>query len=290
MNAETVVRALGGRWHGDRGLASCPVAGHGRGRGDRNPSLSISIGTSQPIVVHCHAGCSQDEVLGALTQRGLWSGCKPSPSTRRVFATGPDARVEVARRMWRHSRPLNGTPADLYLSNRGLHGESPELRYIDLRNRGATPATADGAMIVALRNGSGELGAVQLTYITNKGTKAVATPVRQTYGAMRDCAAQLSRPDIVLGLAEGVETAISASNLHHVPVWAVCGARLKDAPIPQSVREIVLFADHDEPGQSAATRARKVFSARGFKVSICIPDMIGSDWNDVILRHGGALS
>ena len=38
-----------------------------------SPALSVSEkGTA--VLVHCHAGCSQEAVIDALRARGLWSG------------------------------------------------------------------------------------------------------------------------------------------------------------------------------------------------------------------------
>jgi putative DNA primase/helicase len=46
--------------------ASCPVPSHGKGRGDRNPSLSLSTNNEGTIVLKCHAGCSTEEVVKAI--------------------------------------------------------------------------------------------------------------------------------------------------------------------------------------------------------------------------------
>ena len=62
--AEKIVRALGGRWNEDSGMCRCPA------HDDRNPSLS-AIQRNGRALVHCHAGCPQDEVLKALAARGL---------------------------------------------------------------------------------------------------------------------------------------------------------------------------------------------------------------------------
>ncbi len=51
-------------------IASCPA------HDDRTPSLSIKESHTGKILVHCFAGCSQDEVISALRNLGLWS--KPS--------------------------------------------------------------------------------------------------------------------------------------------------------------------------------------------------------------------
>ena len=47
-------------------LACCPA------HDDKNPSLSIQDAPSGKVLVHCHAGCSQDEVISALRDLGLW--------------------------------------------------------------------------------------------------------------------------------------------------------------------------------------------------------------------------
>ncbi len=52
-------------------VACCPA------HDDRTPSLSIKESRTGQALVHCFAGCSQDEVISALRNLGLWA--KPSP-------------------------------------------------------------------------------------------------------------------------------------------------------------------------------------------------------------------
>ena len=66
VSAERIAAALGGRRSGAGWMARCPA------HDDRNPSLSIRESEGR-VLVHCHAGCAQSEVLGALRVRGLWS-------------------------------------------------------------------------------------------------------------------------------------------------------------------------------------------------------------------------
>ena len=54
------------RWHGDYKFSACCPA-----HDDRNPSLSVSDKNGK-ILVHCWAGCTQEEVIGALRDLGLW--------------------------------------------------------------------------------------------------------------------------------------------------------------------------------------------------------------------------
>jgi len=72
MQAEQIAKTLGnakkanGQW-----VASCPVPSHGKGNGDKNPSLSIHIGDDGKPLFHCHGGCSQEEVFNTIKDRNL---------------------------------------------------------------------------------------------------------------------------------------------------------------------------------------------------------------------------
>jgi hypothetical protein len=72
MQAEQIAKQLGnakkanGQW-----VASCPVQGHGKGNGDKNPSLSISINDDGKPLFHCHGGCTQEEVFNTIKDMRL---------------------------------------------------------------------------------------------------------------------------------------------------------------------------------------------------------------------------
>jgi hypothetical protein len=49
---------------GQASITHCPTTAHPNG--DRNPSLSVSPGSDQPVVVKCHSqGCTLDDILTA---------------------------------------------------------------------------------------------------------------------------------------------------------------------------------------------------------------------------------
>jgi hypothetical protein len=72
MQAEQIAKQLGnakkanGQW-----VASCPVPGHGKGNGDKNPSLSIDINDDGKPLFHCHGGCSQEDVFQTIRELHL---------------------------------------------------------------------------------------------------------------------------------------------------------------------------------------------------------------------------
>ncbi len=70
MRAAEIAWALSGHRVGGGWLCRCPVPTHGKGEGDRNPSLSIAEGERQQLLVTCFAGCDRGEVLRVLQTRG----------------------------------------------------------------------------------------------------------------------------------------------------------------------------------------------------------------------------
>jgi DNA primase len=70
-----IARALGARRSGSGWMAKCPA------HDDRNPSLSIEERDGK-VLVHCHAGCGQREVIEALKAKGLWAEHPVKPRSK----------------------------------------------------------------------------------------------------------------------------------------------------------------------------------------------------------------
>jgi hypothetical protein len=72
MQAEQIAKQLGnakranGQW-----VASCPVPSHGKGNGDKNPSLSVHIDDEGKPLFHCHGGCTQESVFQTIRDMHL---------------------------------------------------------------------------------------------------------------------------------------------------------------------------------------------------------------------------
>ena len=100
-------------------------------------------------------------------------------------------------------------------------------------------------------------------------------------------AVRLGERKSVLGIAEGLETALSVAALFDFPVWAVLGnERFGKVAIPSNVRKLVVLPDRDAGGERAAALAQA--QARdGLAIETCWPPAGAKDWNDVAMARGG---
>jgi putative DNA primase/helicase len=90
----------------------------------------------------------------------------------------------------------------------------------------------------------------------------------------------------ILGIAEGIETALSAWRLFGVPTWSVISSvgMINWVP-PDDVHTVVVYGDNDEKyaGQAAAYAiANRLATQFSKKVEVRIPPGYGTDWNDVL--------
>jgi putative DNA primase/helicase len=74
----TLVRALEARRSGANWMARCPA------HDDKNPSLSIRDAGGK-VLLRCHAGCTQRDVIDALKTRGVWQ--PQHAENQRIVAT-----------------------------------------------------------------------------------------------------------------------------------------------------------------------------------------------------------
>ena len=139
-------------------------------------------------------------------------------------------------------------------------------------------------MIAAVRDEAGVV-AVHRTFLASDG-RGLATrqPARAALGILGSGLVRLAPACDLLGLAEGIETALSASALFGVPCWATLGAeRFQRITLPSSIDRIILFLDHDAAGRRAEGLARAHFQNM-LAIDARYPERPGEDWNDVLRR------
>lgn len=162
------------------------------------------------------------------------------------------------------------------------------------------------AILALMRDADGNPVAVHRTWLSkDKRDKA---PVRKAKKLSRatnaaGAAIRLYSADgsDTLGLAEGVENGHAAKQLAKgrywrelgdIPVWATYSERnIRNFVIPPkllpTLRKIVIFADNDPNGTGLAAalefKERMRIEHPEIEVDIKMPDVVGMDWNDVLV-------
>lgn len=283
---EEIARALRGRPVGSGFVCSCPLPTHGKGRGDKNPSLSICQGDDGTLLVNCKAGCDGRDILRVLRDRKLLDDGAPQHSDRPTKRTAPTFPVDPlmpdprALELWRAALPIAGTLAEAYVRHRGITIDiPPTLRF--LPSVEYMPRVFFPAMVAAVQAADRRAIAAQLTFLHPSGrSKAPCATPRRTYGALGAGAVRLGPAGAVTGLAEGTESALSAMQLFGGVVWSTLGAkRLGSIRLPDEVDKVLLYPDRDETGREAACKAAEVYRATRF-VECKYPPAGCNDFND----------
>ena len=275
--ARTIVESLQGTWSRGKGMCCCPA------HDDRTPSLSVTLGR-KAILFHCFAGCSNGEVIAALDRQGVRSRDLFDGSSA-VAANQQEKRAfnSNARRLWHSATAISDSPAEGYLALRGILHASDQLRYLErtpLGPRGAVRFLP--AMLAAVTTDMGII-AIHRTFLDAPSAKLAAFDrPKRALGSLGCGAVRLAPPAAGrLGLAEGIESALSATQMFGVPCWATLGnERFGLVAIPESVRELHLFIDNDAGGELANQRALKAYSASCRVIQSRAPASAGFDWND----------
>ena len=197
-------------------------------------------------------------------------------------------------------------PARKYLESRGITIRPnisglryhPSLAYFseEGQDQGRYPG-----LVGMLTDGQGQAVTVHRIYLTQDGRKApVAFPKKtMPYPSDRNltgAAVRLGPVSDILGIAEGIETALAVTQATGMVCWATTSATLLAKIIlPAEVNRVVVWGDHDttkeRAGQNAALRlaARLTEEGRKAKVEIPPPPPSGrksSDWADVLVEQG----
>jgi hypothetical protein len=104
-------------------------------------------------------------------------------------------------------------------------------------------------------------------------------------GPCRGGAVRLAMPGDVLMVGEGIETVLSAVQATGLPGWAALSTSgLSALDLPDLVREVIVLADADDPGEAAAQACAWRWKREGRRVRIARPPR-GNDFNDTL--NGG---
>lgn len=272
----------------------CPICDHKENyrwdNKDGSGSYICTCGAGDGMAL-AMAWTGQDFASTAAQIDGLLGNVKPDSPVRQAEFT-EEQRRQALRHLWKSTGPIvSGDLADKYLTARGV-GDS--TYPASLRFGSAVKDGAGGVrpcLVAMVCNADGSPATMHRTFLRPDGqAKAeMDAPRKLMPGSLPEgSAVRLSEwTGGALGIAEGIETALSASALYEMPVWAAINANMlaKWVP-PEGCEEIAIFGDNDAKmaGQAAAYHLAHRLLVKGRQASVHIPDIVGTDWNDVLLR------
>jgi len=291
MTAAAIAKALGGHRAGRDWMARCPA------HDDRTPSLAIHEGCNGKVLLKCHAGCSQRDVIGALKDRGIWASggdgqsaaasCRPADVGQ---LRGDRERAAHAMRIWNESIAAAETLVAIYLGARGLHIPPPaSLRFHPaLKHQSGSEWPA---MVALVTHGTDDVPiGIHRTFLARDGLgKAPVSPAKMMLGPCRGGVVRLGEVDDRLLVGEGIETCLSVMQVTGRPAWAALSTSgLRSLGLLIGVAEVVILADGDGPGEAAARAGARRWAREGRQVRIARPPA-GKDFNDLLIEAGRVL-
>lgn len=201
---------------------------------------------------------------------------------------------EAMNSLWSAGREVDETnAAGRFLRARAIKTAiSPRaLRYVERCRYQASEPTYHPAMVAKVTAPDGRPVQLHRTYLDFNGNKAdVDKPRMLMPGKVeKGSAVRLTDPAPIMGIAEGIETALAASIIWGVPCWSALNANLLMAwEPPAETKEVIVFADNDFSfaGQQAAyCLAHRLRMTRDIPVKVELPLDMGMDWNDVLMAE-----
>jgi putative DNA primase/helicase len=260
----------------------------------------------------------RDDALGVNTETGVfhcfrcgWSGRAASGESR---AASPVARLDDPERAERVRKRLReiwvacallehpaARPVRRYLEARGL----AQVLAAPPANLRAHPALACydtaskrevrhyPAMIAALTDHAGKICTLHATYLRADGCVKAPVPSPKKIlgvpvpGATKGGAIRLYEPrDGRLGVAEGIENALSLGLIRQIPVWSsYCADNLRRVRLPHGLRVLEVGVDVDDSGkgekEATALARRALRDGAALRARLIFPDGQGKrDLND----------
>lgn len=184
---------------------------------------------------------------------------------------------------------LKGTDAESYLNSRGIYsmprgGCRYSLGEYDTDEKRLIPCIYSIAS-----NEYGEPVYKHLTYIEN-GKKSDIETQRKMFTILENhgsVSIKLFTPSTMLGISEGIETALSVASIYKMPCWSAINATLlKRFRAPTGVSDLYIFADNDKNGTGLAAafecgRANIMANNDVHRVFIRWPQKL-NDFNDLL--------
>ncbi len=244
---EQIIEALDGECTGDSWIAHCPA------HDDKQSSLSVAQKDGK-ILVHCHAGCSQDAVISALRDRGLWPGGNGQQPTQKQSKSRKPAAVfpipDVAK-----------TSLNKKLKTGKIYDEETETWMLICKKYGRAALywkyhNAEGGWVFSVVRHEKSNGKVVLPYYYGKDKKWHQGQAYKTGRPLYRLHKLIASSDPIL-IVEGEKCANIQVSGYILTTWAGGSSAVSKTNWSWlAEREVLIWPDADDAGIKAAVAIR----------------------------------
>lgn len=294
MTLRDIAHALGGTLN--RGWIN--VRGPGHSSTDR--SLGIKLDPNAPDGFRLHSLAGDDPIQCRQHVKKLLQSIADGSTTENEIevesASTEDLschKLAAAMEVWRGTKPPRDTIVEKYLARRGCQLTATMIQMDSVRFHEACPFGRYRlpAMVALIRDViTAEPRGIHRTALNDDGSSKRPMPngmsSRMVLGALKGGVIMFGIGSLQLGIAEGIETALSAQQLFRLPVWAaISAAGIAVFPTIHGLNHLTIFGDADIAGRKAAEQCARRYEKAGIEGEIRYPPIVGSDWNDYLMEQ-----
>lgn len=192
-------------------------------------------------------------------------------------------------------QPLRGTSGAAYLNARGIF--SLPLEAIRFNDKQRHAGRVYQSLYSLATDDKGELCYLHQTLLDGAKKADIGTSAKRQKSLQEDNYLDHARSVAIrmfpvastLGIAEGIETALSAHQIYNVNTWATMTANfMKKFRVPAGVKHLIIFADRDENSATGLAAAYECAHANLLakndlqRVSVYWPDH--DDFNNMLMN------
>lgn len=211
-----------------------------------------------------------------------------------VTSSASSLRTKVQNKFGK-LQPLRGTTGAVYLNARGIF--SLPLEAIRFNDKQRYAGNVYQSLYALATDDKGELCYLHQTLLDGAKKADIGKSAKRQKSLQEDNYLDHARSVAIrmfpvastLGIAEGIETALSAHQIYNVNTWATMTANfMKKFRVPAGVKHLIIFADRDENSATGLAAAYECAHANLLakndlqRVSVYWPDH--DDFNNMLMN------